>query len=165
MEAISDPMPLISILYVEDDMDTLELLTTILADKFPDVALYSASNGRMGLELFKEHLPDIVITDINMPELNGVQMTDKIRAIKPDAKIIVLTADDGKATMEYAVGKGFEIDHYILKLIDFRVLFAAIKWCLERLPNKSEKNYLRDREYSSPEDVKGLLSQLPNNLV
>jgi YesN/AraC family two-component response regulator len=137
MEAISDPMPLISILYVEDDKVTLELLTTILADKFPDVALYSAINGRTGLELYKKYMPDIVITDINMPELNGVQMINKIRAIKPDMQFIVLTSDNGKATMEYAVGKGFEIDHYILKPVDFRVLFAAIESCLCKIAQQT----------------------------
>jgi YesN/AraC family two-component response regulator len=139
MIAASDPMPLISILYVEDDKATLELLTAILADKYPDVALRNAGNGRTGFEIFKKYLPDIVITDINMPELNGVQMTNKIRAIKPDTKFIVLTSDNGMATMEHAVGKGFEIDHYIMKPVDFRVLFAAIESCLgEIAANKPE---------------------------
>jgi YesN/AraC family two-component response regulator len=126
-------MPTISIMLVEDEKDTLELLTNVVTLRFPDVAFHAASNGRAALELFKIHTPDIVITDINMPEMGGVQMVDKIRAVKPDAKFIVLTADSGKATLENAVGKGFEIDHYILKPVHFGLLFAAIEQCISEI--------------------------------
>lgn len=54
----------------------------------------------------------------------------QIREIKPEAKIIVLTADIGKATLENAVVEGFEIDHYILKPVNFGQLFAAIEGCI-----------------------------------
>jgi YesN/AraC family two-component response regulator len=60
-------------------------------------------------------MPDNVITDISMPEMEGAQMVDYIRAIKPATKCIVLTGDTGKITLEASVGKGFEIDHYIVK--------------------------------------------------
>ena len=133
MKTESNPMPAISIMLVEDEKDTLELLTSIVAMKFPDVTFHAVGNGRTGLELFKAHLPDIVITDINMPEMGGVQLVDKIRTIKPAAKIIVLTADSGKATLENAVGKGFEIDYYILKPVHFEILFAAIEQCLDEV--------------------------------
>jgi len=91
LESISDPAQTISVLLVEDVNVTLDLLTIILAKKFPDVAFHTAINGRKGLELFKSHLPDVVITDINMPEMCGVQMSGKIRAINPDTKFIVST--------------------------------------------------------------------------
>lgn len=117
-------------LIVEDDKDTLKILATMIPIKFPELSLHTAVNGRTGLELFKTHMPDIVITDINMPELSGVQMAGKIRAIKPDVKIIVLTADTGKATLEDAVGKGFEIDYYIMKPVNFGPFFAAIEQCI-----------------------------------
>lgn len=128
MDPGTDPVP--SILLVEDDEETLKILAAIIPIKYPDFAFHTASNGRTGLELFKTHMPDIVVTDINMPELSGVQMAGKIRAIKPGAKIIVLTADTGNTTLEDAVGNGFDIDFYIAKPVDFVVLFAAIEQCL-----------------------------------
>jgi YesN/AraC family two-component response regulator len=137
MKPRTNPMPSISILLVEDDSDTLEVLAKIFPIKFPDVALHTAINGRAGLELYKTHTPDIVITDVNMPELSGVQMADKIRAIKPDVKIIVLTAKTGKASLEHAVGEGFEIDHYILKPVNFGILFAAIEQCIGEVATSS----------------------------
>jgi YesN/AraC family two-component response regulator len=130
MEPISNPMPAISILLVEDEKLTLDLLTTILARKFPDVPLYTASNGRTGLELFHAHTPEIVITDINMPEMSGMQLADRIRAIKPGVKLVVLTGDTGKLSLEASVEKGFKIDHYIVKPVSFQELFVAIEQCL-----------------------------------
>ena len=138
MESIADTNPSISILLVEDDNTTRDLLGSIITLKFTDVALHTAGNGRTGLELFKTHTPDIVITDINMPEMGGVQMAGKIRAIKPDTKLIVLTGNTEKAALEHADGEGLEIDHYILKPVDFRMLFAAIEKCLGELAQQEK---------------------------
>ena len=91
MESMSNPIPSISMLLVEDEELTRDLLADILDKKYPEVPLYTAINGRTGLELFKSHTPNIVITDINMPKMGGVQMASKIRVIKPDTKFIVLT--------------------------------------------------------------------------
>jgi YesN/AraC family two-component response regulator len=119
-----------SILLVEDEEAILELLASILTRKFPGVVLYTASNGRTGLELFKSHLPDIVITDIKMPEMGGVQMADKIRTIKPATKFIIVTGDSGKSTDYDSSEKGSGFDHYIMKPAVFGTLFAAIEQCL-----------------------------------
>jgi DNA-binding NarL/FixJ family response regulator len=120
---IADARPLISMLLVEDEEAILKLLTTIIARKYTDAVIFSAINGKAGLELFERHTPDIVITDINMPEMNGLEMGDKIRAIKPDTKFIILTGDSRKRD---SVEKSFAFDHYIEKPVIFGVLFAAI---------------------------------------
>ena len=129
MESISDPGQSKSILLVEDEKDTLKVLATIFTMKFPDVAIHTASNGRTGLELFKTHTPDIVITDVNMPEMGGVQMAERILAIKPDTKFIVLTGDFARLVLQDSAGNGHEIDHYIAKPVSFTELFSAIEQC------------------------------------
>ena len=53
---------------------TCGMLCTVIRRKFPDAAIYLAENGRIGVELFKKHTPDIVITDINMPVMDGIEM-------------------------------------------------------------------------------------------
>jgi YesN/AraC family two-component response regulator len=126
----SEPMPTISLLLVEDEEVSMGLLASILARKFPDFPLYTARNGRAGLELFTARTPDIVITDINMPEMGGMQMADKIRAIKPGVKFIVITGDTGRLALEDSLGVGFKIDHYIVKPVIFEELFVAIEQCL-----------------------------------
>jgi YesN/AraC family two-component response regulator len=135
METIAAPIQEISILVVEDEAITLECLVSTLAKKFPSVTLYKALDGITGLEIFKTHTPDIVITDLNMPEISGVQMADKIRKIKPDAKFIVLTGygyTDNLALQD-SERNAFEIDHYIVKPVDFQELFAAIEQCIDEI--------------------------------
>jgi len=127
MEALK---PKISILVVEDEAITLEFLAGTLAMKFPDAAIYKALNGRLGLELFDAHRHDIVITDINMPEVSGVQMLESIRQIKSATKFIVLTGDTGKLALEASIGNGFKLDYYIDKPIDFMDLFKAVEQCM-----------------------------------
>lgn len=127
MDGKSSPKPSVSIMVVEDDRKSKELLVTVISKKFPGLAIHVAVNGKTGLELFKIHTPDIVVTDINMPEMDGVQMIDRIKTVKPDAKIIVLTADTGKTALQDSEGKGMEIDHYLMKPVDFGELFSAIE--------------------------------------
>ncbi|MBK5274936.1 MAG: response regulator [Desulfuromonadales bacterium] len=126
MTSTSKSNPSISILLVEDDEAILEIQASILTAKYPDVMHYTAANGRLGLDLFKTHTPDIVISDINMPEMCGVQMSNKIRAIKPDTKFIALTGKDSDEIL-------FEFDHIIAKPVVFEDLFAAIEKCLGRI--------------------------------
>jgi YesN/AraC family two-component response regulator len=130
MESISAPRTAISILLVEDEEDSRTLLAAIVLKKYPDIKLYTAINGRTGLELFKTHMQDIVITDINMPEMNGVQMIRELRVLKPNTKFIVLTGDSGKHYLQDSSEKEPEVHHYIVKPVRFSHLFAAIDQCI-----------------------------------
>ena len=136
MELTSGKMPSVTVLIVEDDKDSREILNILLHKKFRDVTLLTAIHGLDGLELFKKHLPDIVMTDVNMPEMGGVQMAEKILEIKPGTKIIMITADTGKAALENSIGKGFKADHYVLKPVDFQKLFAAIEQCIADIASR-----------------------------
>lgn len=127
---MASPMPEVSILIVEDEAITLEFLVTTLAKKYPKFTIYKAINGRTGLELFKTNTPSIVITDINMPEISGEQMAEKIRVLKPDTKFIIITGNTRKLSLESSAENGFIIDHYIDKPVDFLDLFAAIEACI-----------------------------------
>jgi CheY-like chemotaxis protein len=130
MGSIIKPAQSFSILLVEDEESTLELLAIILPKKYSGALLHTAGNGRTGLELFKRHAPDIVITDFNMPEMCGAHMVDEIRAIKPDTKFIVITGDTGQIALEDSANNGFIFDHFIAKPVVFEALFEAIEQCL-----------------------------------
>jgi CheY-like chemotaxis protein len=142
MEIKTNPPQSISILFVEDDELILEIQSSILAVMFPDVMLYTAINGRLGLELFKAHMPNIVITDINMSEMCGVQMSDKIRAIKPDTKIIAITGRSGesdenrKFNLRNSEGKIIEFDHVIVKPVNLTELCGDIKRCIGEIEQR-----------------------------
>lgn len=133
MKSGSDLMPTTTILLVDDEKTTLELLATIIAMKYPGAALHTATCGKTGLELFKMHTPDIVITDINMPEMNGVQLADEIRTINPDTKLIALTGNTGKLLLHDSDEKEFEFDHTIVKPVSFQELFAVTDLCIAEI--------------------------------
>jgi len=129
-ESESDHRPsegAISLLVAEDDKIVRHLLSLIIPKKFPDTVVHLAENGRAGLDLFERHTPRIVLTDINMPVMNGIQMSRQIRALKPDAKIIVLTAYQGSEYTEQFDEIG--VESYLAKPIVFEKLFIAIENC------------------------------------
>ena len=133
MEPQTNSQISISILFVEDDELILDLQASVLMDKFPDVVFYTAVNGRLGLELFKEHEQDIVITDINMSVMCGVQMSSNIRAIKPDTKFIAITGKSEKLIQHTNNDNKFEFDHIIVKPVDLSELFVVVEQCISEI--------------------------------
>lgn len=77
-------------LLVDDDEMILEIYSRIIGKHFNEI--FKAENGKQGFELFLEHRPDIVITDINMPVMNGIEMSKQILKEKNDQKLIAITA-------------------------------------------------------------------------
>ncbi len=119
-----------SFLVVEDERSTLDLLISILTLKYPMVVIHSANNGMTALELFTQHAPKIVITDINMSGMNGLQLAEKIRALTPDAQIIALTGNSNKLSLHDSPEDEFPFAVKIMKPVVFQDLFAAIDRCL-----------------------------------
>jgi len=115
------------ILCVEDDAVTRKLLTRILRAPFP--GLLVAKDGAEGLDLFLRHRPALVITDIQMPGLDGIQMARAIKAECPSCGIIVLTSRGDSDVLLSAIEIG--VNDYVLKpLVPERIL-AAIAKCLQ----------------------------------
>jgi YesN/AraC family two-component response regulator len=116
---------MISLLYVEDDPVTRCLLQKVITRKFPDMKIHSAEDGKSGLELFNKICPDIVLTDINMPVLNGIQMASEIRKLNHNTEIIIISGQE-KVCYESDCVK-FGIRQYLDKPILHEVLFKAIE--------------------------------------
>ena len=121
----------VSLLIAEDNKIVRDLLGAIIQRKFPEITIYSAENGRRGFEIFQEHTPSIVITDINMPEMDGIQMAGDIRSISAATKIIVISAYDESDQCEKFGEIG--IEGCFPKPITFPNLFAAIEKCLSEV--------------------------------
>lgn len=134
-----------SILYVEDQLDTQGELAEILSLYVDQVEL--ASNGQEGLIKYQELLPDIIITDIQMPIMSGLEMIQNIRQKDPDIPIIVTSAfNDSKYLLE-AISMG--VEYYLLKPISLDRLQAQLQRVKKRLLDKRELEsyqiYLEDR--------------------
>lgn len=83
-------MNTLTILYAEDEIETRKNYTNYLKRYFKEV--YVAQNGEQALEFYKEHKPNIMLLDINMPFINGLELTKKIREQDKKTRIIILTA-------------------------------------------------------------------------
>lgn len=118
-----------SLLIVEDDKSSCEIIARMVGLHFPQGQIHTAENGKKGLRLYKEHLHDIVITDINMPEMNGIEMAREIRALNTDATFIVLTAYGDREYFDKFTEIGYCA--YLRKPINFGELFSMIEKCNE----------------------------------
>ena len=112
----------LQMLYVEDNEDVREMTIMILEDFFDSIVI--AVDGEDGYEKFKSNKIDLVITDINMPKLNGLDMCSKIREIDAQVPIIVLSAynEDDFFIKSIIVG----VSGYLLKPIDYNQLLNLI---------------------------------------
>jgi len=115
---ISSYSKISTILYVEDEEGVRKGYEKALKRHAKE--FYVASNGREGLELFIRYQPDIVITDINMPKMNGIEMSKAIKKINPDQEIIITTAHSETGYFMEAID--LQINSYLLKPIDKNVL-------------------------------------------
>ncbi|SJZ66140.1 Response regulator receiver domain-containing protein [Trichlorobacter thiogenes] len=112
----------LTLLYVEDEDIARLSIGSFLRRYMGELLL--ASNGSEGLQLYQEKRPAVVITDLEMPVMNGMEMIRKIRELDHSIPIIITTAYDDDA--HYCP----EADLTILKPISFMELLQAVKDCL-----------------------------------
>ncbi|MBF0343786.1 MAG: response regulator [Nitrospirae bacterium] len=114
----------LSALYVEDNDAMRESLGKYMRRRFGE--LWLSQNGKEGLELYKKHCPDIVITDIEMPVMDGITMITKIREINDDQPIIITTAfNDDEHTNIRCLN--------LIKPIDAERLIDAVLYCVGKV--------------------------------
>jgi YesN/AraC family two-component response regulator len=120
-----------SLLLVEDDSLVCKSIGRMISKEFPEARVFTAENGQIGLAVFKQHTPEIVVTDINMPDMDGIEMASEIKKLKSDTMFIVFTGYSDKSRFERFSEIGFE--EYMIKPVDFGKLFAAIEKCRTRI--------------------------------
>ena len=155
----------ITILYAEDEKDLREVTHQIL--KGFTKKQYVAQNGQEGLELFKKYEKeiDLIITDVNMPILNGLDMVKEIKKINLNIPIIVATAFSNKEYLLEAIDIG--VDKYVLKPIDIAKLLQVMSQSLiyhelkdlytDKLTNLPNRNKLKKDLDENDIDLMALL--------
>ena len=116
------------ILIIEDEADLVKGLTLNLVDEGYEVAW--AADGREGLRRALEETPDLVILDIMLPGMNGLEVCRELRQQKSDVPVIMLTAKGGE--VDKVVGLEIGADDYITKPFSVRELLARIRAHLRR---------------------------------
>lgn len=129
------------ILTIDDDINVRSNLVAYLEDSGFEV--FEAENGRRGLEVFAEHAPDLVLVDLRMPVMGGMEVLEHLRAEAPDVPVIVVS---GVGVLEEAVEalRHGAWDYVTKPVTDMRVLEHAVNKALERARLLEERKRYRE---------------------
>src|SRR5258705_12099353 len=140
--------PLPSILVIDDEQGILETLRIRLKNEGFDVT--TAQGGKAGLEQLKGSAPDIVLTDVKMPGVTGIEILSAVRAQDPETPVILMTAQASLQSAIQAVNEG--AFHYVQKPFSNDGIVALCRRAAEvrrlRAENKQLKQEIRRRERS-----------------
>jgi len=130
----------LSILYVEDEDDVRDGYSRALTriSKY----LYTADNGFDGLELYKKYKPDIVVTDIRMPKMDGIEMATNIKDINENANIVFTSAHSESAYLLEAIA--LRAEGYLLKPVQKKLLIKTIEKIAKTIVLEKENNQQKE---------------------
>ncbi|PNV84424.1 MAG: hypothetical protein C0627_01075 [Sulfurimonas sp.] len=134
----------LTLLYIEDNKGLQQQATKVFKKIFKNII--TVDNGEDALAYFKKYKPDIVISDINMPKLNGLEVSKMIKKIKPSTKIIITSAFDDKDYLLDAIEAN--VSKYLKKPISITKLIEAIMKAADEINFEKDKDifehYIKD---------------------
>jgi len=119
------PRPTRTVLYIEDNLSNLELIQRILANR-PEIKLLWAMQGRLGLDLASQHRPDLILLDMNLPDIPGEEVLRRLRDM-PETRwlpVVVISADATQERIDGALAVGARA--YLTKPLDIRRLLELM---------------------------------------
>jgi two-component system KDP operon response regulator KdpE len=121
------------ILVIDDETQILRVLRHVFSA--PDYSVKTAQDGAAGMDAFTEWQPDIVITDLQMPVMNGLEVCRRVRDVS-DVPLIVLSVRDEEKAIVEALDAG--ADDYVTKPFSTAELLARVRSALRRAPERHE---------------------------
>ena len=115
------------ILVIDDTPNVRVLLDILLRQQGYEVVL--ADNGWMGLQLYRQQHPDVILLDLNMPELDGVTVLKQIRGVDLNQPVVILTGDSNPETERQVRALG--VSEFILKGSSLHLLANTLKRLLK----------------------------------
>jgi len=158
----------LKLLYVEDNVDISDEVVFFLKHKVQEISV--AYDGEEGLKYFQELQPDVVVTDIQMPKMNGIEMVEAIRKIDPNVPIIITTAFNEPDYLLKAIN--LKVNAYVVKPLNLKELIHTIEKSYEpiKLKKKLEatnrelqeiNRHLNERVIENTKELKYLYSHEP----
>ncbi|MBB6734760.1 response regulator [Cohnella zeiphila] len=156
---------MVKLLIVDDEEHLVEsMIASVAWEEAGVTELFSAYSGRQALDIIDNEAPDIVITDVRMPGMSGIDLIRTIKGKRPHTVCMLLT---GHAEFEYAQeGLRQKASHYLLKPVKDAELLAAVKEAVEAL--LTEREQMREFVHSQAmvhRNLPSLRSNLLNNLI
>lgn len=145
-----------TVLLVEDEEGVRKNIAQFL--RLQDIHVIKAENGKIAYELFEEHVPDLLITDIRMPEMDGLSLIEKIRKHNQDIPIIIMSAHSEKDKLMRAIK--LNLVDYVIKPINR----ADLKKLIEHSLTKSTETII-DLGFSCTYNTQNKTLQCDNKLI
>ncbi len=137
---------------VEDDDNIVNILEKIILDKDLGEVIGKANNGKKGLEEIPLLKPDIVLVDLLMPGMDGINLTRKVKAIDPDIQYIMISQVSSKDMIAKAYESG--IEYYISKPINAIEVQSVIKKVKEKMSMRQKLEQIENIFSSESSDLK-----------
>lgn len=153
MKSIKLKLKALTILYAEDEIGIRKNIMKTLSYYAKEV--YEASNGKEALDLYEEKKPDIILSDIHMPIMDGIEFIKKVRVKDKKTPVVMITAHTDKKYLLEAVE--LHMEKYIVKPINTRMLFEVLGKCINSLNINHIETLLCDKNYSYNFEKKKLI--------
>jgi len=127
-------MDALTLLYAENDVDTLQDTLFLLGEYF--TSTYTAQDGKSALELYDKNRPDIVLLDINLPLMDGLECARKIRQTDEETPIVIVSAYSDRDKLLNAINIG--VSAYVAKPFKIKEIQETIERLIEKKATKGE---------------------------
>jgi CheY-like chemotaxis protein len=114
-----------TLLYIEDNPSNIELMQG-LVEALDDVTLLTAAHPTVGLALANAHMPDIIVLDIDLPDINGFEVLKRLKANPATLHIPVIALSAAAMSRDIERGMSAGFTHYLTKPIKVREFLAAV---------------------------------------
>lgn len=151
-ENFFDKIKNMTILYAEDELGIRKNIADSLSYYCKEVL--EAGDGQEAYEIYKEKEPDIILSDIHMPNVNGIEFVKKVRKDNRDIPIVMITAHTDKEYLLEAVE--LHMEKYIVKPVDIDELFETLEKCVEVLDSNKKVSIKVNTDYIYDYDAKEL---------
>ena len=148
--------PALSLLIIDDNEKSLELLSSALAQ--PGLEIFTASDPEQGIELVFEKHPQIVLTDLVMPNLTGMEVLERIMEFDPSTEVILMTAHYSTESAVEAIKKG--ASDYLNKPISLAALRERVGKLVEEA-RKRQRSLQLEGELLATSEFEGIVGRSP----
>src|ERR1022692_3882871 len=148
--------PVVSLVIIDDNAGSLELLSTALAHD--NLTIYTAQDPEDGLDLIYNHRPQIVLTDLVMPKMTGIEVLERVMEFDPATDVVLMTAHYTTETAVEAIKKG--ASDYLNKPVPIKELREKIGGLVDEALRRRRLSQLED-ELTAGSEFNGLVGRSP----
>ncbi len=141
MEAANQLTKQVRVLIVDDERSARDVLRQLLDGE--GFAVQCASDGQSAFEQASQFDPDVVLTDLDMPRLDGIQLCEKLRASDPELPVILVTAHDDAPSILRGLRAG--VDEYLTKPLDLELVLFSLRRATDKRAGRIDQEQARHR--------------------